>query len=125
MTGRRSIVPVMGFAAALLGAPGPAAPPARPLHLLTEPLKGGTRLRVVGESAIVCEAHYVLEVSSGSAGNRNHSVQRGAARLRPGVRTTIATTTIGAADPTAWLALLSVEPCGTGSTYEERGGSQR
>jgi hypothetical protein len=125
MTLRRQILGLLGFSLIAVGAPGPAAAPARPLHLLAEPASGGTRLKVVGHSATACVATYVLEVSSGSNGGRNHSVQRGAARLQPGVPTTVATLTLAVADPSAWSARLSVEPCGAGRAYEERGGSQR
>ena len=105
------------LAAALAGAPAAAPAPAGPLRLVTEPSGNGIRISVVGESAVSCEAQYLLTVSTKLATGSNNSVQRGAASLRPGVVTVVATVTLGNAG--SWSARLRVEPCGTTKGYEE------
>jgi hypothetical protein len=113
------------LAAGIIDVVGNPAPRTRPLHLVTEPVGAGIRVRVVGESPVACEAHYVLEVASDPAEGANRSVQRGAARLGPGVATTIATVTLANAGSKAWTARLGVEPCGGAKTYEETTGATR
>ena len=122
---RRLIGPVRALSLALIafGAPAAGSAPAAPLHLVTEPVGSGIRIRVVGHSAVACDARYSLEVSNRSGGGSNRSVQRGAARLRPGVVSNVATLTLGNAAPGSWSARLVVDPCGTARRYEEVSGS--
>ena len=107
------------LAAAMFVAPGHPAPPVGPLHLVTEPAGSGVRVRVVGESVVACEVHYVLEVANDSAAGSNRSVQRGAARLRPGVAATVATLTLANAGSKAWTARLKADRCEGGQAYDE------
>jgi len=119
------VIHTLWLAAALVGANADAATSARPLHLVTEPIGADIRIRVVGESAVACEANYVLEVSNKSATGSNRSVQRGAARLRPGAEATFSTVTLVDAVSRHWTARLSVHSCGRGERYDEAKGALR
>lgn len=121
-----SVIQTLCVAAALAGATADAAPPFRPLHLVSEPNGSGVRLRIVGHSAVGCDASYTLEVSNQSGAGSNRSVQRGTARLQAGAEpVTIATTTLGHAAAAGWTARLSVRSCGPDLHYEEVAGAQR
>lgn len=106
---------------ALLAGAGRADTP-RPLRLVTEQLGAEVRFRVVGEAAGPCDASYVLTVANRAAAGSNRSIQRGAARLRPGAATTLATATLRAA-PGSWSATLAVRGCGPDAVYEEKSGA--
>ena len=82
-------------------------------------------MRVVGHSPVQCDAIYALEVTNGAAGASNRSVQRGTARLRPGIGATVATLTLATASHEAWTARLKVDPCGSARTYTEVRSSTR
>jgi hypothetical protein len=114
----------MMIAALASAAPAATAAPA-PLHLVSEPVAGGLRLRVVGASAVACDARFSLEVSNRAGGGTSRSVQRGVARLRPGVATTAATVMVGNAALDSWSARLVVDPCAGGKRYDEVSGSAR
>ena len=88
---------------------------AAPIRLVSEPVAGGIRLQVVGASDLPVEAAYSLEVTSGAA-SRNRSLQRGTARLAPGVPAILVTLTLG--DAAGWTAVLKVTP-ETGAPYEQ------
>ena len=96
--------------------------PARPLQLVTEASGKGMRIYVVGTSAVLCDASYDLEVSSGSTFGANRSIQRGAARIKPGVEAKVLTMTLAKVDPGGWSVRLRVTPCGAGTPYEETRG---
>ena len=96
----------------MASAPGPASP----LHLVADPVDSGVRLRVVGSSAVACDASYELEVVGSAGGNR--SVQRGSARLAPGKQVVVATTTLGNRASSGWSATLRVDGC-DGHRYEQ------
>ena len=119
-------VPVILFlAAALFGSSsGAAQPPAGepPLRLVAELVGTGIRLQVIGNSIAACEAHYELDVTGDSVRGGNRSIQRGTARLSPGVPATLATVTLASVNPDGWSAKLSVHPCG-GERYEQVRGS--
>lgn len=88
-----------------------------PIRLVTSPTSGAVQLEVVGQVAAQCDAAYELEVSGGSGGS-NRSVQRGAARLRPGGPVTLAKVTLSTPPGGEWMARLKVERC-NGPAYEE------
>ena len=115
----------IAIASLALAAPGDGIAAPGPLHLVTEPVAGGIRVRVVGHSAAPCAARFSLEVANRAGGGTSRSVQRGVARLLPGVTTTAATLTLGNAGPESWSARLLVDPCGGGKRYEEVSGSAR
>ena len=122
MTLPRFLVAPVGFVSLALAAAAATAAvtrPAAPLHLVTEPAGSGVRIRIVGHSPVVCEARYSLEVANRSGGGTSRSVQRGAARLRPGVVSNVATVTLGNAAAAGWTARLVVDPCGPAKRYEE------
>ena len=115
---------LLSLAALSFAAPGDGTVAPAPLHLVTEPIAGGIRVRVVGKSAVACDARFSLEVSNRSGGGTSRSVQRGVARLLPGAASTAATLTLGNAGADSWSARLVVDPCG-GDRYEEVSGSAR
>ena len=102
------------LAVAMMSAP--AAAPA-PIQLVVEPLGHAVRLKVVGVSDVALSAAYSLEVSGGG----NRSLQRGQATLRPGVRATLVTLTLGSEKD--WAATLRVSPEG-GEPYQRTAVSQ-
>jgi hypothetical protein len=116
---------LLWFGAVTIAASAPAGLASRPLHLVTDTAGTGTRLRVIGDSKTVCDSPYVLEVTSTSPTGRNRSVQRGTARLRPDVVTTVATSILASPGMTAWSARVDVDPCGTGKHYQETSGTPR
>jgi len=121
-----SVVQALWLAAALLGGTAGAAAASRPLHLVSEATGTGIRLRVVGQSAVACEASYTLEISNRSRAGSSRSVQRGIARLKPGAAPVdIATSTLGGAAAAGWTSRLSVGRCGASPQYEEVAGAQR
>jgi hypothetical protein len=115
---------LLSLAALSFATPGAGTAVPAPLHLVTEPVAGGIRVRVVGISAVACDARFSLEVSNRSGGGTSRSVQRGVARLQPGVASTAATLTLANAGPESWSARLVVDSCG-GERYEEVSGSAR
>lgn len=106
-------------------APAHASSPARPIHLVTAVSGTGMRVKLVGASPVQCDASYVLEVWNGSTAGSNRSVQRGAARIRPGIETNIVTMNLAGTDPQRWAVRLRVVPCGTSVPYEETRGQLR
>ncbi|WP_129794163.1 curli-like amyloid fiber formation chaperone CsgH [Sphingosinicella sp. CPCC 101087] len=110
-------VEIWALALSLMGATTPPPQPA-PVRLLVEERGQGVELKVVGESDEPVQAGYALEVTSDAAAGGNRSVQRGQARLVPGVTATLMTLRLGNVSDGGWSARLRVEPVG-GAAYEE------
>lgn len=105
--------------ALLLMADAADLPADAPIRLVVEPQGEGMELRVVGASDRAIEASYALEVESDAAAGGNRTVQRGRARLSPGVPVTLMTLTLGHVAQGRWTARLRVEPAGA-VPYEDR-----
>jgi hypothetical protein len=110
---------VLATSAGLVAAGAPQAP--RPIVLRTEPAGDGISITVVGLSDIAVNARYELEAFGGPPGKSNKSIQKGAARLKPGAPVTLITLRIANVKSGAWGATLRVQPLG-GSSYEETAG---
>ena len=87
----------------------------RPLRLHVEREGNATIVQVVGTAAAPVSASYDLQVTSGG----NRSVQRGVAKLQPGVRTTVATLRLNAERPAR--ARLTVSSPVVAEYHEEVG----
>jgi hypothetical protein len=115
----------MSWAAIILAAASAAAPPsARPLQLQVD--DGGSQviIRLVGESPTAFAASYELEVTGGSSGSSNRSMQRGTARLQPGRSVTVATLRLRNSADANWTARLHVTPS-VGAAYDLQWRSSR
>jgi hypothetical protein len=108
----------MSWAAIILAAASAAAPPsARPLQLQVDDSGSQVIIRLVGESPTAFAASYELEVTGGSSGSSNRSIQRGTARLQAGQSVTVATLRLRNSTQTRWIARLHVTPS-AGAAYD-------
>ena len=103
------------FAAAAANA---AQAPVRPIRLETGPVAGAELLSVIGESPVACSARYRLEVTAGTAGSANRSVQSGVAQLQPRRRVTLVNLRLAGQGSRQVSAILNVESCG-GQAYQQ------
>jgi hypothetical protein len=115
-----AVLSALTVAGAVAAAPAPEG--SAPIRLVSEPSGEGIRLRVLGASDKPLEATYLLEASGGPTGTSNKSVQRGTARLPPGVPVTLVTLTLGNTRNGSWSARLYVSPS-QGDPYEMSAGS--
>lgn len=108
----------MSWTAIILAAASAAAPPpARPLQLQVDDSGSQVVVRLVGESPTTFAGSYALEVTGGSSGGSNRSVQRGTARLLPGQSVTVATLRLRNSTDARWTARLHVTPA-VGAAYD-------
>lgn len=102
--------------AATAAAPG-ASPPPPPIRVVTDRVGDGVRITVLGDAQQPFEGDYALDVSAGTNGNVNHSVQSGRARLEPGAPRTLITLMLANAPAGSWHATLKVTGTGNGGSY--------
>ncbi len=103
---------ILQFAALVVSSASPQQKDtARPLTMRVDEDGSATVVNLIGISDYACSVSYDLEVSQGG----NRSIQRGVARLHPGLTTTVATVRLA---PHPLYARLAVKPCGL-KEYEE------